>query len=153
MESNRKAVSDTEAAGAYPRKPGRRAAACLVVIASVGAVGVAGAFPAAAGTVQRELHFTCSSSYGPTSMTAVIKANAPDSAVAGRKVPGIILNLTATESLGASGDDEALPLLYQNRQYWSINSRSFPITRQSKFHFCDVVKSLFISFISLAPTR
>lgn len=34
------------------------------------------------------------------------------------------------ESERASSEkDEALPLLYQNRHYWTLNSQSFPITR------------------------
>ena len=75
----------------------RCAAAGAVVIASVGAATVAGTGPAAASTVHRTLQFTCSSSYGiAVAMTGLIEADVPDSAVAGKPVPGIVFKATAT---------------------------------------------------------
>lgn len=74
----------------------RGAVAWAVVIASAAAVAAAGTGPAVATTVRIKGTFTCSSStYGTTSMTVRGQANAPDSAVVGEAVPGVIFKVAA----------------------------------------------------------
>src|SRR5262249_12831578 len=66
----------------------------VMAVAVAGAAVCAG--PAAAATVRLELQFTCSSAYGNVAMTARVRANAPDSAVAGEAVPGVVLDASGT---------------------------------------------------------